>query len=223
MRILPLSEGGLLMRRKIFLLPICTVFAVTLTGCSAGDNAGENENTNTLESGYHSTEKDNLVRRISHDAPISRLGNQSTDQRGMFYQDNDYSRNDRNYHKHDGEPIKARSMYYTAYDGRLVENIRQKANKVRHVQDSRAVSTSNGIFLALSLDDYSQAEQVAENVRDEVQTIIGNRTLHIVANNNNFHSTINVDNRLRSGLPIDMSHLKVEDFYRMNHTPQNRE
>jgi len=214
------------MRRKIWLLPLCTIFAATLTGCSASDNQAGKENQDTLESGYHSTEKDSLVRRIGHDTPMREsIGNDehSTDQPGILYHDNDYSRNDQNYHKHDGEPIKARSMYYTAYDGRLVETIRQKANKVRHVEDSRAVITSNGIFLALNLDDYSQAKQVAAKVSDEVKTLTGNRPLHIVANNNNYHSTINVDNRLRSGLPIDMSKLKVEDFYRMNHTPQNRD
>ncbi|MFF5396750.1 YhcN/YlaJ family sporulation lipoprotein [Peribacillus butanolivorans] len=190
------------MRKIKWALPLCTVLAATsLVGC-ANNNAAENENI-TNETGYHSTEKDALVRNINYQNVVQ----------GLYNKDDEYSKRDRNYHGHESKPLRARSSYYNAYEGELVDQVNGVANSEDAVIDSRAIIMEDEMLVALLLDDYNQAKAVKESVMKKVEPLTEGRTLNVTTDRGVYFRTMTLDNNLRDGDTRDSIILDANDMF----------
>lgn len=191
------------MVRKIkWALPLCTVLAAAgLVGC-ANNNAAENENI-TNETGYHSTEKDALVRNINYQNVVQ----------GLYNKDDEYSKRDRNYHGHESKPLRARSSYYNAYEGELADQVNGVANSEDSVIDSRAIIMEDEMLVALLLDDYNQAKAVKESVMKKVEPLTEGRTLNVTTDKGVYFRTMTLDNNLRDGDTRDSIILDANDMF----------
>jgi spore cortex protein len=189
--------------RKIkWALPLCTVLAATsLVGC-ANNNAAENENI-TNDTGYHSTEKDALVRNINYQNVVQ----------GLYNKDDEYSKRDRNYHGHESKPLRARSSYYNSYEGELADKVNGVANSEDAVIDSRAIIMEDEMLVALLLDDYNQAKAVKESVMKKVEPLTEGRTLNVTTDKGVYFRTMTLDNNLRDGDTRDSIILDANDMF----------
>ncbi|MET3319988.1 UNVERIFIED_ORG: spore cortex protein [Peribacillus simplex] len=190
------------MRKIKWALPLCTVLAATsLVGC-ANNNAAENENI-TNETGYHSTEKDALVRNINYQNVVQ----------GLYNKDDEYSKRDRNYHGHESKPLQARSSYYNAYEGELVDQVNGVANSEDAVIDSRAIIMEDEMLVSLLLDDYNQAKAVKDSVMKKVEPLTEGRTLNVTTDRGVYFRTMTLDNNLRDGDTRDSIILDANDMF----------
>ncbi|MED3689538.1 YhcN/YlaJ family sporulation lipoprotein [Peribacillus butanolivorans] len=190
------------MRKIKWILPLCTVLTATgLVGC-ANNNAAENENI-TNETGYHSTEKDALVRNINYQNVVQ----------GLYNKDDEYSKRDRNYHGHESKPLRARSSYYNAYEGELADQVNGVANSEDAVIDSRAIIMEDEMLVALLLDDYNQAKAVKESVMKKVEPLTEGRTLNVTTDKGVYFRTMTLDNNLRDGDTRDSIILDANDMF----------
>ncbi|CAH0133645.1 hypothetical protein SRABI96_00302 [Peribacillus sp. Bi96] len=190
------------MRKIKWTLPIYTVLAaVSLVGC-ANNNTAENKNI-TDETGYHSTEKDVLVRNINYQNRVQ----------GLYDKDDAYSKRDRNYHGHESKPLKAKSSYYNSYEGSLADQVNGVANSVDPVSDSRTIIMKNEMLVALLLDDYSQAKDVKEKVKKEIGPLTNGRNLYVTTDEGVYFRTMTLDNNLRDGDTKEMIIQDANDMF----------
>lgn len=224
-----------MVQKKILVLP-CVVLLAGLVGCTANNQAGDQNQEDVLNTGgYDSNEKDNLVRQITYQAPIgqvvhdyneadqiqenlTRNGENPTIPRsdygnGFLFQERNFSQKDRNYHGHI-TPLRTKSSYYNAYEGRLVDAIMKQANKVDHVKESCAIVRDQELIVTLLLDDYSRDAAIAakEEVESRVQPMAGNRTLYVLTDQGVYYRTTVLDNKLRGGGPKEQVILNVENM-----------
>lgn len=220
--------------KKVLLLPLCTILAAGLTGCGVNNESGvRNEATGTA--GYYSNEKDDLVSRINYDAPLPHVYNDMNEVErkqeaierqggnptiplssygdGYFHHDRSYSERDANYHGHISKPQTARSSYYTAYDGELADKIRAAANKVKNVNDSRAIIYKGDILVAALLDDYSDPQAVRDAIEKKVRPLKGKRKMHVTTDQGVYYRSISLDNRIRQGGPKEMFEQDTADMF----------
>ncbi|PJN87400.1 YhcN/YlaJ family sporulation lipoprotein [Bacillus sp. mrc49] len=190
------------MRKLKWAVPLYTVLAaVGLVGCANNDTA-ENENF-TDETGYHSTEKDQLVRNINYQHMTQ----------GLYDKDDAYSKRDRNYHGHESKPLRAKSSYYNAYEGNLADRVNRVANSVDPVVDARAVIMKNEMLVALLLDDYSQAGEIKETVKQKIGPLSQGRTLYVTTDEGVYYRTMTLDNNLRDGDTRDLIIQDANDMF----------
>ncbi|WP_057911576.1 YhcN/YlaJ family sporulation lipoprotein [Peribacillus muralis] len=190
------------MRKIKWILPIYTVIAAFgLVGCANNDTA-ENENF-TDETGYHSTEKDQLVRNINYRNMAQ----------GLYDKDDAYSKNDRNYHGHESKPLRAKSSYYNAYEGDLADRVNRVAKSVEPVVDARAIIMKNEILVALQLDDYNQARKIKEKVMRKIEPLSQGRTLYVTTDEGVYYRTMTLDNNLRDGDTRDLIIQDANDMF----------
>ncbi|MFJ7753242.1 YhcN/YlaJ family sporulation lipoprotein [Peribacillus muralis] len=183
-------------------LPLYTALAaVCLVGCANNDTA-ENESL-IDETGYHSTEKDQLVRNINYHNMVQ----------GLYDKDDAYSKRDRNYHGHESKPLRAKSSYYNAYEGNLADRVNQTANSVDPVVDARAVIMKNEMLVALLLDDYSQAQEIKEAVKQKIGPLSQGRTLYVTTDEGVYFRTMTLDNNLRDGDTRDLIIQDANDMF----------
>ena len=171
-------------------------------GWCANNNAAENENI-TNETGYHSTEKDALVRNINYQNVVQ----------GLYNKDDEYSKRDRNYHGHESKPLRARSSYYNSYEGELADQVNGVANSEDSVIDSRAIIMEDEMLVALLLDDYNQAKAVKESVMKKVEPLTEGRTLKVTTDKGVYFRTMTLDNNLRDGDTRDSVILDANDMF----------
>ena len=192
------------MRNMIWTLPLYAVIAAGLMGCS-GNEAAENDDFMD-NAGYHSTEKGQMVRKIHYQGMEDAVDN-------LYDKDDAYSKSDRNYHGHESMPLHAKSSYYNAYEGELVNEINLVANGVEHVIDSRTIVMENEMLVALLLDDYDHAQAVKETVRDQVSSMTEGRKLYVSADEGIYYRSMTLDNNLRDGDSRDMIVLDANDMF----------
>ncbi|WP_230129901.1 YhcN/YlaJ family sporulation lipoprotein [Bacillus sp. CECT 9360] len=213
------------MRKFFMVLPFCVI----LCGCGFDDNEA------VRPAGYYSTDEDDLVRRINYQAPITHMyqdmnaverrqeaterqgGNPtiplSTYGDGYFYHDSSFSTRDTNYHGHISKPQTPRSSYYTAYDGRLVDQIRARANRVNNVNDSRAVIYKGDILVTALLEDISDPQAVRNAIEKSVRPLVGKHKLHVTTDQGVYYRSIALDNRMRKGDRRDMFDQDAADMF----------
>ncbi|WP_285765520.1 YhcN/YlaJ family sporulation lipoprotein [Peribacillus sp. SI8-4] len=190
------------MRNLKWALPLYTVLAaIGLVGCGTNDSA-ENENF-IDETGYHSTEKDQLVRNINYQNMVQ----------GLYDKDDAYSKRDRNYHGHESKPLRAKSSYYNAYEGELADLANSVANSVDPVVDARAIIMKNEMLVALLLDDYSQAREIKEIVKQKITPLSKGRTLIVTTDEGVYFRTMTLDNNLRDGDTRDLIIQDANDMF----------
>ena len=190
------------MQKIKWTLPLYTVLAtVSLVGCANNDTA-KNENI-TNETGYHTTEKDVLVRNINY----RNMG------QGLYDKDDAYSTRDRNYHGHESKPLRARSSYYNSYEGTLADKANGIANGVYPVIDARTIIMKDEMLVALLLNDYSQAKNVKEKVKNEIGPLSNGRNLYVTTDQGVYYRSMTLDNNLRDGDTREMVILDANDMF----------
>lgn len=186
-------------------LAICSVLATGLVGCANNDTA---ENENYMDNtGYHSTEKNDLVRHINYQEPMREMVD------GLYDKDDAYSESDRNYHGHESKQLHPRSSYYNAYEGKLVDRINAQATDVDSVIDSRAIVMKDEILVALLLDDYDQATEAKQAVRKEIGPFTKGRTIYVTTDEGIYYRTMTLDNNLRDGDTRELIVLDANDLF----------
>lgn len=174
-----------------------------MTGCNNDEAATEDR---IRQAGYYSTEKDQLVQNMSNQAPMTKM------LAGFYHDNHSYSSVDRNYHGHESKPLRAKSSYYNSYEGKLVDDILIRVNKVNHVIDSRAIVTKDEVLVTVLLDDYRHAQTVKNEVENSAKQIVHNRTLHVSTDQGLYYRSMVLDNNLRDGLPTDRIIMDVDDM-----------
>jgi spore cortex protein len=222
--------------------PFSLVLAVGLSGCSTNESANKSEEILSTN-GYETNEKDSLVRQINYNAPVPHLVDDYNEAEiiqenlekndknptvprseygtGILFQDRNYSQNDRNYHGHESKPLKAKSSYYHAYEGELVEKLSNAAKKTNSVKDARALITQDEILVTVLLDDDNNAEIVKREVEKNIKPFSGKRKLHVVTDQGLYYRTMVLDNSLRDGGPRDQVILDTEDLFKNVSTHEN--
>ncbi|WP_442595197.1 YhcN/YlaJ family sporulation lipoprotein [Neobacillus sp. D3-1R] len=127
----------------------------------------------------------------------------NTDQ-NFYKRDNRFSRSDANYHGHlNDNTKKARSSYYTAYEGELTEKIGNVTGTVSNVEDVRSVTYGSNVLIAVDLTDYSREAQTKRDIEEAVQPYLRGRSVTVVTDEGTFSRLRQIDNDLRNGGPKD--------------------
>jgi spore cortex protein len=147
--------------------------------------------------------------------------------RNFFQRDNRYSNGDANYHGHlNDNTNKAKSSYYTAYEGELTEKIGSVTGAVPNVEDVRSVTYGSNVLIAVDLTDYSKEEETKRDIRGAVQPYLRGRSVTVVTDEGTFSRIRNIDNDLRKGGPRDQIDTDLRNMFRnfrdMFNTNNNR-
>jgi spore cortex protein len=147
--------------------------------------------------------------------------------RNFFQRDNRYSNGDANYHGHlNDNTDKAKSSYYTAYEGELTEKIGQVTGAVPNVEDVRSVTYGSNVLIAVDLTDFSREEETKRDIREAVQPYLRGRSVTVVTDEGTFSRIRNIDNDLRNGGPRDQIDTDLRNMFRnfkdMFRTDNNR-
>lgn len=122
----------------------------------------------------------------------------------FFQRDNRFSNGDANYHGHlNDNTKKARSSYYTAYEGELTERIGRVTGSVPNVEDVRSVTYGSNVLIAVDLTDYSREEETKRDIKEAVQPYLRGRSVTVVTDEGTFSRLRSIDNDLRNGGPRD--------------------
>jgi spore cortex protein len=175
-------------------------------------NMGNERNTNNnLQVRNGNTENNLQTRDGNLDNPTRPLAN--TD-RNMFQRDNRFSRADTNYHGHlNSDTKKARSSYYTDYDGEFTEQIGKVASQVPNVKDARSVTHGKKVIVAVDLNDSSKEEATKRNVEAAVKPLLKGRSVTVVTDDGTFGRIRSIDNDLRNGGPKDGINMDLENMF----------
>jgi spore cortex protein len=206
---------------------------LTLSGCS---DSTEGRNGNMSQTDITADYKDDLVTRINDPAPIPHIyhdlaaierkqeaiesegGNPTIPLSeygdGIFYQDQEHSTRDRNYHGHLSEPRKTQAAYYNSYQGELVDKIRKRLNGLADVQDSRAVIYKREIIVTALLRDYDKTGQIKGKIIKIVRLLINDLKLHVTTDKNVYHRSVTLDNMMRTGTSKEMFKRDAADMFK---------
>lgn len=219
-----------------------------LVGCGANNEGATNsgESNRMLPVGYYSNENhsgDGNVRiNDDNDGPLTEIMDntygsnglrsvsnedgkqQKENNNNMFNREPRFSRNDANYHGHlkrNNGPT--RSSYYTAYDGKLAEQIRNTAAKVENVQDAEASIKDNRVIVAVILEDASKERETKAAVRDALKPQMGGKSLTVVTDEGTYSRIRTIDHSLREGNPKEEITHDMNNMFRSigNRTNQN--
>jgi spore cortex protein len=157
-----------------------------------GRNRNEGTAYNRLQTSYENGNPANPTRPLA------------SNDRNFFQRDNRFSNGDANYHGHlNDNTKKAKSSYYTAYEGDLTEKIGQVTGAVPNVEDVRSVSYGSNVLIAVDLTDFSKEEKTKRAIEKAVQPYLRGRSVTVVTDEGTFSRIRNIDNDLRNGGPRD--------------------
>ncbi|WP_078379549.1 YhcN/YlaJ family sporulation lipoprotein [Sutcliffiella halmapala] len=163
--------------------------------------------------------------RNNHNNARNRTAPLPTGNRGGMFGDRDrapnFSRKDINYHGQlNGLERTADPSYYNNYQGRLTEQLADRASKVKGVEDVRAVAYGNDILVAVEPQNGASEQKVRQDVRRAVQPLVNGKDCRVVVDQGAFTTVLGVDNDLRDGGPVDDINNKIRDL--INTTLPNR-
>ncbi|HLO11904.1 MAG TPA: YhcN/YlaJ family sporulation lipoprotein [Pseudoneobacillus sp.] len=134
--------------------------------------------------------------------------------RNFFQHDNRFSNGDANYHGHlNDNTKKARSSYYTAYEGDLAEKIGAVTGSVPNVEDVRSVTYGSNVLIAVDLTDYSKEESTKNDIKEAVQPYLRGRSVTVVTDEGTFSRLRHIDNDLRNGGPRDRIDTDLKNMF----------
>lgn len=148
-----------------------------------------------------------MVRKINFEGPMQNVDDK------LYGKDDAYSKRDRNYHGHESKPLQARSSYYNSYEGALVDQVNQIANRAADVVDARAIIMKDEMLVSLLLDDYSNASAVKKGVWKDIEALAEGRTLYVTTDEGVYFRTMTLDNGLRDGDTKDLIVLDANDMF----------
>lgn len=135
--------------------------------------------------------------------------------RNLFQRDNRFSNGDANYHGHlNDNTNKAKSSYYTAYEGELTEKIGAVTGAVPNVEDVRSVTYGSNVLVAVDLTDYSKEDETKKAIRKAVQPYLRGRSVTVVTDEGTFSRIRNIDNDLRDGGPREQIDTDLNNMFR---------
>ena len=135
--------------------------------------------------------------------------------KNFFERDNRYSRADANYHGHlDDQTRKARSSYYTAYEGDLAEKIGDVTAKVPNVEDVRSVVYGSNVLVAVDLTNYDRDIETKAEIAKAVQPYLRGRSVQVVTDEGTFSRIRNIDNDLRDGGPRESIDTDIKGMFK---------
>jgi len=134
--------------------------------------------------------------------------------RNMFQRDNRFSHSDANYHGHlNDNTNKAKSSYYTAYEGQLTDKIGRVTGIVPNVEDVRSVTYGSNVLIAVELSDASKEEATKRAIKEAVKPYLGNRSVTVVTDEGTFSRIRNIDNDLRNGGPKEQVDFDLKNMF----------
>ncbi|MDQ0156097.1 YhcN/YlaJ family sporulation lipoprotein [Robertmurraya andreesenii] len=210
------------MRTKRIVLPAMIFLSIGLVACGNNEGANNGRKNNVVPMGYYSNEnheksggnanwlnQDNdgpLTEMMDHtfggegqNNGLRGINNQAAPQ-GRGNIDTLFSRSDQNYHGHlNDNNGRAKSGYYTAYDGNLAKKISHTANSVVNVGDARTVVHKDHVLIGAVLEDPRREHETKAAIRDAVDPHLKGKSLTIVTNESSYNQIRSIDNSLRSG------------------------
>lgn len=131
---------------------------------------------------------------------------------GLFYSNARIGgENDRNYHGHlNSTKAPAKTSYYEGKDGNFLEDVISRAEKVRGVDDARALIDGNRMLVAINTDEPDTAG-IENRVRRELRDVAGTYEVYVRANDGVYNTVRTIDNSLRQGeaKAKDENHLRT--------------
>lgn len=135
--------------------------------------------------------------------------------KSFMERDNRYSHSDANYHGHlDDQTRKAKSSYYTAYEGDLAEKIGDVTAKVPNVEDVRSVVYGSNVLVAVDLTNYDEEVETKVDVARAVKPYLRGRSVTVVTDEGTFSRIRNIDNDLRDGGPRETIDADITNMFR---------
>lgn len=127
--------------------------------------------------------------------------------------DNRFARTDYNYHgQMAGRDNNARSSYDHNYNGRLAEDISNRVQRVKNVDDVRTIVSGDDVLVAIDTNDRNDAT-VKEEVRDAIRSVTAGKDVRVVTDESIFTRARNIDNELRDGGPTGDLDEDVRDMF----------
>lgn len=169
------------------------------------------------EEGQRSREnrRQHLMQKDEAGNPANPTVPRAKQDKNFFERDNRYSHADANYHGHlDDQTRKARSSYYTAYEGDLAEKIGDVTAKVPNVEDVRSVVYGSNVLIAVDLTNYDRDVETKADITKAVQPYLRGRSVQVVTDEGTFSRIRNIDNDLRDGGPRETIDADIKGMFR---------
>ncbi|MDQ0244590.1 spore cortex protein [Bacillus fengqiuensis] len=165
------------------------------------DNGVRNGNTLNVRNG---------ITRINNMSRPTQPYSQQTE--GLFYSNARVGgEDDRNYHGHlNSTNAPAKTSYYEGKDGDFLQDVVNRAERVRGVDDARALIDGNRLLVAINTDERDTAG-IENRVRRELRDVTGTHKLYVRANDGIYNTVRTIDNSLRQGeaKAKDQNHIRT--------------
>jgi spore cortex protein len=129
---------------------------------------------------------------------------------------NTHGKSDTNYHGHLNDTNnRARSSAYNNnnnYNGDLVNKIVDRVEKVKNVDDARAVIMKNDVIIAIDTNDKND-RNVQNEVKNAVESLTKGKDVRVVTDEGTYSRVRDLDNNIRNGVTPDTIDADMNDLF----------
>jgi spore cortex protein len=229
------------LHKKIFVAPISALLISGLAACAHDKNASNEQNVNRFQPvGYYTNDQSivdhdgpftelmnyttgnvDYVKNNNRFLPSGypddygpHLKSPMTQYDTRYTTVNDRHLRDINYHGHlNNRNSKARSSYYTAYEGQLAEDISNTAASVSNVYDARTIIDGKRVLVSVVVKNDKKADDTKRSVEQAVLPYLSGRKYVVTTDMGTYYRVRQLDNDLRDGGPKDMIRLDTDKMF----------
>ncbi|WP_084780427.1 YhcN/YlaJ family sporulation lipoprotein [Bacillus massilinigeriensis] len=133
--------------------------------------------------------------------------------KNFFERDNRFSKEDANYHGHINQNNHVgRPSYYTNYDGKLADKVRNTVKSVPNVKDAETVIYGKNMVVAVNLKDNRKKKSTINDINGSVKPYVKGKKLTVVTDPSSISRIRSIDNDLRDGGPTDQIQDDLRDL-----------
>ncbi|WP_449537112.1 YhcN/YlaJ family sporulation lipoprotein [Ferdinandcohnia sp. Marseille-Q9671] len=198
-----------------------------------------NENRSGIMNYRDEQRKNGIMNHRGNNRGTKILNNHDNNNRGVnpfndgnpnTNRDNGHGYSDQNYHSHlnDNNHRVHSYGYYNNDDQNIVAKIKERASKVKNVDETRVIVTDENILVAVDTNDNNN-QNVKDAVKKAVEPLAKGKNVNVVTDEGTFTRVRDIDNDIRNGnrresIDADINDLfdNIGDTIRAPFTNENR-
>lgn len=203
-------QGVFSLRKSVSAAIALSFMTIGLAACNNNNGALDDRNRNgAAPIGYYSADRDRNFDYVDNDGPITEMFDGGMDDNDMLRDANDrnrdrsltvndrrnngFQRSDVNYHNH------LRDV--GSNNAQLAERISDQVSRLKNVQDVDTLVTNDRVVVAINTTDRNE-QNVKNRAKRVVSRLAGNKSIHIVTDEETFTRVRNINNNLNNGTDV---------------------